>query len=185
MNTLVKLSFVGAMALTLTACIQYRVPVYEAQANTLIELQQLSASPVALNPVSYAEGVTELRHCRTQGRVRTSGGDYAAYVERALRAELGLAGLLADEADVQLNATLQRMRFNSWNNSWDMVLDLQSTNGNSVTTHSTFKGNTASLEDDAACHLAAQAMPAAVRQLLHDALTSPEFESLLAASSAG
>lgn len=179
MNMLTKLTVGASLALSLTACISYRAPAYQGSATTLLQLQQLNSSPVALAGVSRAPGVTDNTHCRAQGKVKSSGGDYAAYVEKALRAELGNAGLLTNEAATRLTATLQKMEFNSWNNSWDMALELSSSNGNRYITTSKFQGNAASLEDDAACHLAAQAMPGAVQKLLHDALTREDFASLL------
>lgn len=179
MNLFVKIAFSASLALSLTACISYRAPAYQGSADTLLQLQQLNIQPIALAGVSRSAGIKDSTHCRSQGKVKASAGDYASYVDSALRTELANAGLLASQATTQLTATLQRMEFNSWNNSWNMTLELISSNGNSLTTTSEYQGNNASLEDDAACHLAAQAMPAAVQKLLHDALTNSEFASLL------
>lgn len=175
-----KLLFtLSAASLLLSGCIQYRAPVYQPSASTLLHLQSLNGQQVQLGEVSRLPGQVDTKHCRTQGQVKTSGGDYAAYVERALREELGLAGLLNAQAETSITATLDRMAFSSWRNSWDMQLTLHSSNGHSYTTQSRYRGHAASLEDDAACHLAAQALPSAVRQLLHDALTHTDFAALL------
>ncbi|HEY9041686.1 MAG TPA: hypothetical protein VIN66_05850 [Rheinheimera sp.] len=169
---------VTAAITSLSACITYNTPDYQSSADTLLHLQQLNVAPVAVAAISRPSGVKDDLQCQTQGRVKAPGG-YANYVDAALRTELAKAKLLDNNAAIQLTGSLQKMTFNSWNNSWQMALELSSSNGQKLKTETTYRGEALSLEEETSCHLVAQSMSVAVQQLLQQALTSDDFTTLL------
>ncbi|MBU1311731.1 MAG: hypothetical protein KKE30_19595 [Gammaproteobacteria bacterium] len=144
----------------------------------MLYLQQLKLNPVAVTAVSRPAGVTDHLQCQTQGQVKAAGG-YAYYVDTALRSELAKANLLDDNAAVQLTGILHNVTFNSWKNSWQLALELTSSNGHKLNTQTTFRGEAVSLEEETSCRLVAQSMSAAVQQLLQQTLTSDDFVALL------
>lgn len=171
--------FVVSVAITsLSACITYKAPNYKSSADTLLHLQQLNVAPVAVTTISRPSGVNDDLQCQTQGRVKAADG-YANYVNAALRTELAKANLLDDNAAIQLTGILHEISFNSWNNSWQIALELSSSNGRKLKTETTYRGEAQSIEEETSCHLVAQSMPGAVQQLLQQTLTNDAFAALL------
>ncbi|GAB2931216.1 hypothetical protein [Rheinheimera gaetbuli] len=178
MKKLSALFMVAVVTTGLSACITYKVPKYQSSADTLLHLQQLKLNPVAVTAISRPPGVDDHMQCQTQGQVKAAGG-YAYYVDTALRSELSKANLLDDNAALQLTGILHKVTFNSWRNSWQLMLELTSSNGRKLITQTTYRGDAVSLEEETSCRLVAQSMSAAVQKLLQQTLTSDDFATLL------
>lgn len=178
MKKLSALFLVAVVTTSLSACITYKVPKYQSSADTLLHLQQLKLNPVAVTAVRRPPGVDDHMQCQTQGQVKAAGG-YANYVDVALRTELAKANLLDDNAAIQVTGILHKVSFNSWRNSWQLQLELTSSNGRTMRTQTSYRGEAVSLEEETSCRLVAQSMSAAVQQLLQQTLTSDDFVALL------
>ena len=178
MKKLSAILLVIVAATSLSACITYKAPKYQSSADTLMHLQQLNVAPVAVTAVNRPAGIKDHLQCQTQGQVKADGG-YAYYVEGALRSELAKANLLDNNAAIQLTGVLHQVSFYSWRNSWQLALELTSSNGRKLHTKTNYRGEAVSLEEETSCRLVAQSMSAAVQQLLQQTLTSDDFATLL------
>lgn len=122
-------------------------------------------------------------NCRLMGPIQASDGlSIPQFVEKAFNDELRFANLYS-EGGVMLTGALTKIEFSSisgitsgW---WDLGLKLSSSNGQSMAVENRYNFQSG-FDAITACNQTAQALGAAVQDLIKRAVTDPQFGRLIA-----
>ena len=171
-----------SMTALLGACASVS-PAYRPDVANQKALSSVQGGHVALGAFTQPADVSTM--CRGNGPVEPPHDmSFAAYVQKAFADELQASGKLAGGSPgVTLTGKLTKVDFSSSyhlvHGYWDLDLNLQSSNGRSLSAAEHYEFDT-SVFAESACDRSAEALPRAVDQLIHQVVTSPAFPALLA-----
>ena len=155
---------------------------YKASTGNIIAIQQTLESQgkkVTIGSVTMAPGVEESPTCRLMGPIKVAPGkSLAQYIKDAFVEELFMAKAYAPNAESEINATIDNIKFSSVSPaSWDIAMSVSSSNspGYSVSVNYGFD---TSWDAYSACKNVADAFGPAVQALLGKVVTHPQFSTL-------
>ena len=161
------------------ACSTYAANRYAISVDTQELLRKNTSNKVNVGEfTSVDEGATSLA-CRGVGPIKTPDGEtFDAYVRKALVDELRMADLFSADGPVTLTGTLDAIEFSSTEGSWDLMLTVRSSNGNSLAVKEHYDFSS-SFFGETACNQTAQTLMPAVQNLIGKLVKDPSFRGLL------
>lgn len=143
-------------------------------------LKKFEGSKVRLASVSSPTNFDD--NCRMMGPIQASDGmTIPQFVQKAFNDELKFASLYS-ETGVILTGSLTRISFSSMSGLtdgwWDLGMELKSSNGRSIAFDNRYNFKSG-FDGITACNQTAQALGAAVQDLIKKAVTNPDFGSLI------
>jgi len=184
-----KIALVALLGLSLglTGCvIPHQLPAYSADLENIEVLQSYGLAPISVGAfrageavkIKTGEGVAYIR-CRGDHHI-TARPNFEREIERAFIEELTLAGIYDVSSPVELTGTLEKIEFKeriAGDGSWTVTLTIANKRNESFTkTVST--PFTSSLGARAACIKGSSAFEFAVRQLIKEIISDPQFRKI-------
>ena len=178
MKKVLKGLVVAGAAVSMAACSTYSVDRYAVNVDSVSALRDMEGTRVAVGEFQSEKPIKRIM-CRGAGPVAAPEGmSFSQYVGGALKDELRLAEIYADDAPVTLSGGLTRAEFSSVGGMWTLDLDVTSSNGRTLSVSEAHDFDT-SFSADAACGDSAGAFMPAVQDLIHKLVTDPEFQALV------
>lgn len=154
---------------------------YSISIDTNQTLKQFKGEKAVL--VSMNAPQTFDANCRLMGPIQAADGmSIPEFVRKAFNDELKFAEIYNDKEGTQLTGTMDHITFSSssgltsgW---WDLGLTLRSANGKSLTVSNRYDFPSG-FDAITACNQTAQALGAAVQDLIKKAASDPGFKQLL------
>jgi hypothetical protein len=171
-------AWLGACLALLAGCSIMTPARYSVSMDNNLALKKYAGSRVRVASMTAVRDVSE--GCRLTGPIRTPDNTtIPEFIEKAFNDELKFAGLYADNG-VSLFGRLDRISFSSGfvNGWWDLALTLSSSNGRSLSVENRYGFKTGA-DSTIACNQTAQALGAAVQDLILKVATHPRFSALL------
>lgn len=133
--------------------------------------------------VSMAEPADYSANCRLMGPIQASDGmTIPQFIRKAFNDELKFAEIYDEQEGTKLSGTLDTVAFSStagitggW---WQLGLTLSSENGESMAVENRYEFRSG-FDAITACNQTAQALGAAVQDLIKKTVTAPRFRDLL------
>ncbi len=179
-------TLMGLFALSsMVGCASYNAQPYTSLADNQIAIKEAAkaanAESVALETLTYKEGISVNLNCRAAGPVNPAPGKTAPqYIEEALKSELYSSGFYAPESKNRIKAQITELGFSSAGAAnWAIGMHLASDSlpaGYDTNIKYPFSS---SFIADYACRNVAEAFAPAVQQLVKKAVTAPEFQQLI------
>lgn len=182
----VKFGFLVSIAvcLGLAGCDTYTGGSYNVSMSTDMILKKLAPANVSVEPFTVKSDPSML--CRLVGPINLPAGETPqSYLTKAFVDQFELAGLSNDTGpQVSLTGQITKFSFDSMmgDGSWDLAVTLTSSNGQKLAASVSYPFG-ASFVGDAACHNVADAFEPAVQALVKNAVSNPNFPTLLKAAS--
>ena len=121
-------------------------------------------------------------NCRLMGPIKAGDNlTIPQFIQKAFNDELKFADMYDENNGLDITGTVDKIKFSSsdglTNGWWELAITLNSPNGHSVNSEirHTFKSG---FDAITACNQTAQALGAAVQDLIYRTVTHPEFEKL-------
>lgn len=174
-----KSIFLIAAMVILSGCSTYATQRYSVSTDNVIALRQYKGQQVKVGTfTSFEPGLSSIM-CRGVGPIKSPDGEpYSEYVRKALIDELKMAEVYSSASPVTLTGTLNGLDFSSNSGNWNVSLNVNSSNGESLTVTENYK-YTSSFYGETACNQTAQALMPAVQDLISKLVTNPDFKTLL------
>ncbi len=174
-----KKVIVGASLLLLSACSTMQPPRYAISVDNIEALKVLAVSGefAQLNqPESFSS------NCRLMGPIEPADGlTVSAFIAKAFNDELKMSDKYKTDTN-KITGGISKIEFSSisglTSGYWDISLDLQSTNGESMSVNNkyTFKSG---FDAITACNATADALTPAVQDLINATVNDPKFALLM------
>ena len=178
-----KVAFLIFSVAIISGCTTFTPPRYSIATDNTIALRKIEIGDISVADFSDAE--TFSRGCRGGAWIAPPDGfTFAEYVRKALADELKIAGLYDDDQSprITLSGSIDSLDFSSVpgpsGGKWNIVLTLNSSNGESMSVEEHYKFGSAFLGDVACLHTA-EAFMAAVQSLIGKIVTSQHFKQLV------
>lgn len=166
--------------LTLTACSTMQPPRYSVSVDNIQKLKQLSQIKgefASLNqPTAFSS------NCRLMGPIEPADGlTIPQFVVKAFNDELKMADRYDTNA-TKITGNITKIEFSSisgvTNGYWDIGLNLESTNGKSLTVNNKYSFKSG-FDAITACNATADALSPAVQDLIKATINNPGFIALM------
>jgi hypothetical protein len=175
-----KFLFAALSLLLVSACSTMQPPRYSVSVDNIQRLKNYEGAKIQV--VSLNQSAKFDPNCRFMGPIEPADGlTCPQFISKAFNDELKMAGLYSTDG-VRLTGDITRIEFSSTsgltNGYWDIGLELQSSNGESLSVSNkfTFKSG---FDAITACNATADALAPAVQDLINAAVTHPDFIKLL------
>jgi len=174
-----KKSIIALSLLTLSACSTMQPPRYAISVDNIEVLKTLAVSGefAHLNQSS-----TFNSNCRLMGPIEPADGlSIPSFITKAFNDELKMSDKYKTDSN-KITGDISKIEFSSitglTNGYWDISLDLQSTNGQSMSINNkyTFKSG---FDAITACNATADALTPAVQDLIKATVSDPRFALLM------
>jgi hypothetical protein len=154
---------------------------YSISVDTNQVLKQYKGHKAVL--VSLNDPQTFDANCRMMGPIQAADGmSIPEFVRKAFNDELKFAEIYSETEGTQITGTMDHIVFSSssglTNGWWDLGLTLHSGNGNSLTVSNRYNFPSG-FDAITACNQTAQALGAAVQDIIKIAASDPRFKKLL------
>lgn len=172
-----RISWVVAGALTLAACDTFTAAPYGISPDNNLSLKAaLGEQRVAVGPFTMQAKVDPA--CRAVGPIQLPGNvTFETYIQKAFTDELKLAERYDPQSPVTLTGKITQLEFSSMSGTWDIALNLASTNGKSLAASEHYEFHT-SYSGVSACHNVADAFQPAVQALIGKVAAAPDLRVL-------
>ncbi len=122
-------------------------------------------------------------YCRMAGTVEPPDNmTFAAYIEKAFIDELKTTGIYNETAQPVITGKIHALAFSSrkvtGGGTWDIVIELISSNGKTMTCSEHYEFEVG-FNPVTACKQVAEAFPSAVQKLIGKVIKAPEFKGLI------
>ena len=172
-----RIFWVVAAALTLAACDTFTAAPYGISPDNNLGLKTaLGDQNVAVGPFTMQAKVDA--SCRAAGPIQLpSNMTFEAYIQKAFTDELKLAGRYDAQSPVTLTGNITQLEFSSMSGTWDIALNLASSNGKTLAASEHYEFHT-SYTATSACHNVADALQPAVQALIGKVAATPDLRVL-------
>lgn len=179
MNALIRVCCIPALLL-LGACSTMTPARYSPSADTNLALDQLVGAKARVSALAMPEDPDV--NCRLMGPVKPADGlTIGEFIAEAFNTEFKFADLYATDG-VTLGGRVDRVEFSSivglTSGRWDLAITLESSNGKSISVQNLYEFKSG-FDAITACNQTAQALGAAVQELVKKAVLAPGFAGLL------
>lgn len=183
---MIRLLSTVVILVILSGCSSWSPARYFVSADNIHVLRSYSGAAVKVASITTEGNYAPT--CRLMGPIQAADGmSIPQFVEKAFNDELKFAGLYS-ESGVNLTGVLTKVGFSSGfgitNGTWDLALTLNSSNGMSMDAAISY-GFKSDFDAVRACNQTAQALGAAVQDLIKAVVTDARFSSLVQRTSAG
>lgn len=171
-----------AAALSLCACETPTTQRYSISADNMRAIQTVGQKGIGVGTLTAPADFSA--NCRLLGPMKVADGlTHTQYIQRALEAELKVAGAYASESPrVLLSGAVTRLEFSSsravTGGSWTIDLELKSTNGQSLQVAEYYEFESGFVANDA-CRNTADAFSRAVQNLIGKTVGHARFADLV------
>jgi hypothetical protein len=170
----------AAIVVLATGCSTMTPARYAVSADNNEILRQYSGAKVHVG--SVASTVPFEPNCRAMGPIEASDGmTIPEFIQKAFNDELKMSGIYAADGR-QLRLVITKLAFSSTarltNGWWDIGLTLSSPDGKQVAVENRYDFKSG-FDGATACNQTAQALGAAVQDVIKKAITQPHFRTLL------
>lgn len=185
MKSQIGIAAAVAAALVAAACETTSSRPYNPSTQNILAAQSAlnqSTAKVQISQFAAAPGVNTAPSCRALGALEVAPGQSpVTYLQEALRQELFMAGLYAQDGTA-INGEVRTLKFNSFGTgSWDIGLFVSSPSlpaGYEVATHYEFKTSFSAIN---ACQNVIDAFNPATSDVLSKVISHPQFRLLAGA----
>jgi hypothetical protein len=174
--------FMSLLVFSLTACSTFMPQRYTISADNNVALKSFGVSSIN---VGTFKGPTNFDNmCRGAGPIAPPDGmSFEAYIQKALAAELKVAGIFDDQSpEITLTGVVEQLSFSSsrglTSGSWDIGLRVNSSNGKSTFVSEHYEFNSG-FGAETACKQTAEAYLPTVQNIIGNLVKSPTFRGLV------
>ncbi len=166
------------LALIIQGCVSIQAPTYQPSAENVAVLRDAQAQ-IAVAPFENNTGKNDLI-CRAAGPiVPPQGMSFVEYIQEALIAELRVARIYASDSDIILTGRLDAIDFSSTAGTWQLRLAASVGGSDEYITEVNYSFATG-FSAARACQQVATEYRGAVRALIHEIISAPAFQQVLA-----
>lgn len=178
MKKLILISLISLLA----ACSTMQPPRYSISVDNIQVLKSIEGAKAEV--ASLSQEIPFSANCRMMGPIEPADGmSLPDFIKKALNDEFKMADMYATDA-IKLTGTITKAEFSSisgmTNGYWDLGLELNSSNGESLTVSNTYSFKSG-FDAITACNATADALSNAVQDLIYKLVTDPQFKSLVVA----
>jgi len=177
--TMKNLFLIGLVGF-LSACSTMQPPRYAVSVDNIQELKNYDGSKVQV--ASLTQSGKFAANCRLMGPIEPADGlTVPDFISKAINDEFKMAGIHSEDG-ASITGDVTKIDFSSsaglTNGFWDIAVDLQSSNGNTLSASNKYDFKSG-FDAVTACNASADALTPAVQDLINKIVTDPQFSSLL------
>lgn len=174
-----KLCLISLVLVGASGCSTYSVNRYAVSVDNISSLKSMANSKINVGDFNAAgESKTSIM-CRGVGPIKTpDGNSFEGFIRKAFVDELKMAEAFDTDAPVTLTGTLDSIDFSSASGSWDIVMTINSSNGESLSVSESYSF-TSSFYGETACNQTAQALMPAIQNLIGKIVKNENFSKLV------